>query len=113
LGLEWDEVTGEWRRLHIEELFDLYSSPNIIWVFKSRRMRWVGHVARMSDRRGAYRFLMGDMMERDHLKDLRIDGSVILKGAFKEWDGEMWTGIIWLRIGAGYTLVSAVMKLFP
>jgi hypothetical protein len=43
LGPKRDEVTGEWRRLHKEELNDLYSSPNIIWVIKSRRMRWVGH----------------------------------------------------------------------
>jgi hypothetical protein len=48
---------GDWRKLHIEELYDLYSSSNIIWVIKSRRMRWVGHVACMWDRRGAYRVL--------------------------------------------------------
>jgi len=47
-----DEVTGEWRRLHSEELHDLYSSPNIIWVIKSRRMRRVGHIACMGERRG-------------------------------------------------------------
>ena len=47
-----DEVTGEWRKLHNEELNDLYCSPNIVWVIKSR-MRWVGHVARMGERRGA------------------------------------------------------------
>ena len=46
-GPRRDEVTGEWRRLHNEELNDLYSSPNIVWVIKSRRMRWAGHVARM------------------------------------------------------------------
>jgi hypothetical protein len=53
-----DEVTGEWRRLHNEELYVLYSSPNIVRVIKSRRMRWAGHVARMGDRRGAYRVLV-------------------------------------------------------
>jgi hypothetical protein len=54
-----DEVTWEWRRLHIEELNDLYSSPNIIRVIKSRRMRWVVDVARMREGRGAYRILVG------------------------------------------------------
>jgi hypothetical protein len=54
-----DEVTGEWRRLHNKELYALYSSPNIIRVMKSRRLRWAGHVARMGERRGAYRALVG------------------------------------------------------
>jgi len=48
-GPRRDEVTGEWRRLHNEELSDLYSSPNIVQVIKTRRMRWAGHVARMGD----------------------------------------------------------------
>jgi hypothetical protein len=52
-------VTGEWRRLHKEELNDLYSSPNIIRVSKSRRMRWAGHVARIGEGRVAYRVLVG------------------------------------------------------
>jgi hypothetical protein len=50
-----DEVTGEWRKLHNEELIDLYSSPNIVRVIKSRRMRWAGNVERMGEKRGVYR----------------------------------------------------------
>jgi len=61
-GIFWlkrDEVTREWRKLHNEELNDLYCSPNIVRVIKSRRMRWAGHIARMGKRRGVYRVLMG------------------------------------------------------
>jgi len=58
-GPRRDEVTGEWIRLHNEELNDLYSSLNIVRVIKSRRMRWVGHVARMGEERGMYRVLLG------------------------------------------------------
>jgi hypothetical protein len=58
-GPKRDEVRGKWRRLHIKELHDLYSSLNIIRVIKSRKMRWAGHVARMGERTGAYRFWMG------------------------------------------------------
>ena len=54
-----DEVTEEWR-LHNEEVNDLYCSPNIVWVIKSRRMRWAGHVARMGEERGVYRVLVGE-----------------------------------------------------
>ena len=57
-GPRRDEVTGEWRRLRNEELNDLYSSPNIVRVIKSRRMRWAGHVARMGEERGVYRVLL-------------------------------------------------------
>ena len=58
-GPRRDEVTGEWRRLHNEELNDLYSSPNIVRVIKSRRMTWAGHVAHMGEERGVYRVLVG------------------------------------------------------
>jgi len=58
-GPRREEVTGEWRRLHNEELNDLYSSPNIVRVIKSRRMRRAGHVARMGEERGLYRVLVG------------------------------------------------------
>ena len=58
-GPKIDKETGEWRKLHNEELSDLYSSPIIIWVIKWRRMRWAGHVPHMGDRRGLYRVLFG------------------------------------------------------
>ena len=58
-GPKRDEVTGEWSRLHNEELSDLYSLPNIVRVVKSRRMRWAGHVARMGEGRGVHRVLVG------------------------------------------------------
>jgi hypothetical protein len=54
-----DEVTGEWRKLHTEELNDMYSLPNIVRVVKSRRMRWAGYVARMGEERGVHRVLVG------------------------------------------------------
>jgi hypothetical protein len=59
-GPKRDEVIGEWRKLHNEELRDLNSSPIIIRIIKSRRMRWVGHVARMGEKRNAYRLLVGN-----------------------------------------------------
>ena len=63
-----DEVTGDWRRLHNEELNDLYSLPNIVQVIKSRRMRWAGHVASMGEERGVYK------REEDHWGDLGVEG---------------------------------------
>jgi hypothetical protein len=57
-GPKRDEVTGEWRKLHNEELHNLYSSPVIIRQIKSRRMRWAGHVSRMGEKRKVYRVLV-------------------------------------------------------
>jgi hypothetical protein len=98
-GPKRDEVTGEWIRLHNEELNDLYSSPNIIRVIKSRRMRLARYVARMGEGRGAYRILVGRPEGRRHLED--PDGRIILKWIFKKWDGKAWTEVIWLRIWTG------------
>jgi hypothetical protein len=58
-GPKRDEVTGKLRKLHNEELNDLYCSPNIVLVIKARRMRWTGHVAHMGKERGVYRVLVG------------------------------------------------------
>jgi hypothetical protein len=62
-----DEVTGRWRKLHNEELHDLYSSLSIIRIIKSRRMRWAGHVARMGEKRNAHRLLVGKPEEKTPL----------------------------------------------
>jgi hypothetical protein len=83
----------------MEEHHDLYSTPNIIRVIKSRRMRWAGHAARMGDRRGACRVLVGIHKEGDHLEYLVVDGRVILKSISMKCDGGTRDAFIWLRIG--------------
>ena len=77
-GPRRDEVTGEWRRLHNEDLNDLYCSPNIVRVIKWRRMRWSGYVARMGEERGCIGSWRGNRREGDHWGDLGVDGCVIL-----------------------------------
>jgi len=83
-GPNRDEVTREWRKLHNEELNHLYSSPRIVRVIKSRRMRWAGNVARMGERRGAYRILVGNLTERGHLGDPGLDGTIVLRWIFRK-----------------------------
>jgi hypothetical protein len=100
-GPKRDEVRGEWRKLHNKELNDMYPSPNIFRVIKSRRMRWAGHVARMEDRSVAYRFWCGNLRERDNLEYPDVDGRIILRWIFRNGMWGLWTGLIWLRIGTG------------
>jgi hypothetical protein len=78
-GPKRDEVTEEWRKLYNEELNDLYPSPNIVRVIKSRRLRWAGHVARLGWREECIGFWWGNLRERDHWEDPGIDGRIILE----------------------------------
>ena len=103
---------GEWRRLRNEELNDLYSSPNIVGVIKSRRMRWAGHVARMGEERGACRVLVGKPEEKRPLgrprrrwvDNIRMDLQEV-GCAYGDWIGLVQDRNRWR------TLVSAVMNL--
>jgi hypothetical protein len=79
-GPKWDEVTVEWRRLHTEELNDVYS-PNIIWQIKSRRIRLMGHVALWESVEVYAGFWWENLKERNHMEQR------ILKWIFKQWDG--------------------------
>jgi len=110
-GPRRDEVTGEWKRLHNEELNDLYSSPNIVRVIKSRRMRWAGHVVRMGEERGVYRVLLGKPegkrplgRPRHRWMDIRMDLQEVGCG-YMDWIGLAQDRDRWR------TLVSAVMNL--
>jgi hypothetical protein len=95
-GPKRDEATGDWRKLiHNEELNDLDSSPTIVRVIKSRRMRWEGHVARMGEGRGMYRILV-----QKH-EGKKLFGRIILRWIFRKWDVGIWTGSSWLRIETG------------
>ena len=81
-----DEVTREWRKLHYEELNDMYSTPNIFRVVKSKRMRWSEHVARMGKRTGVYRVLEGNSDGKNHLGYPGADGRIIVGWIFGKWD---------------------------
>jgi hypothetical protein len=93
-GPKTDKVTGGWRKLHNEELRDLYSSPSIIRMIKPRRMRWAGHVARMGEKRNAYRLLVGKpegrrLLARQRRKWVDNNGSW---GDRRRWCGLDWSG---------------------
>jgi hypothetical protein len=90
-------VVGGWRRLHNEELHNLYASPNVTRVMKSRRMRWMEHVARVGEMRNENKMLIAENLKgRDQSEDLGVDGKIIL-----EWilGKEVLKLCIWLRIG--------------
>jgi hypothetical protein len=107
-----DEVTGEWRKLHNEELRDLYSSSSIITIIKSRRMRWAGHVTKMGKKRNAYRLLVGKpegkrplgRPRRRWVDNIRMDLLEI------GWGGVDWIGLAQDR-DTWRALVNAVMNL--
>jgi len=94
------EVTGEWRKLHNGEFNNLYCSPNIVRVIKSRRMRWAGRVAHMRRGEVIKGFWWRNLRERDHVGNPGVDGR-ILRWIFRKWDVGLWTGSSWLRIGTG------------
>jgi hypothetical protein len=97
-GHRRDEVTGEWRKLHNEELNDLNSLPNIVRVVKSRRMRWARHVALIGEERVVHRMLVGKHEKKGQWGDPDVDGRVILRWIFRKLEvvGIGWS---WLMIG--------------
>ena len=98
-GPRKDEVTGKWRRLHNEELNDLYCSPNIVQVIKSRIMRWAGHVARKCEERGVYRVLVGKLEGKRPLGRPRRRWVDNIRMDLQEVG--IWTGLGWPRIETG------------
>jgi hypothetical protein len=111
-GPKRDEVTVGWGKLHNEELRDLYSSPSIIRIIKSRRMRWAGHVAQMGENRNAYRLLVGKPEGKRPLGRPRCRWADNIKIDLLEigWGGVDWIGLAQDR-DKRTALVNAVMNL--
>jgi len=84
-GPKRDEMIGEWRKLHNEELNDLYSSRNVVWVIKLKRIRWAVHAARMREKRGIYRVSVGKTKGKRTLRYPGVDGRIILRLIFRKW----------------------------
>ena len=100
-GPKRGKVTGEWRKIRNDELNDLYSSPNIVRVIKSRRMRLAGHVARMGERRGVYRVLVEKPEGKRALGRPRHRWEDNIKIDLQEVGCRAWAGSSWLRIRTG------------
>jgi hypothetical protein len=94
-----EKMVGDWRRLHNEELRNLYASPNIVKETKSRRMRWAGHVAGIGEMRSAYNILVGKSEGRNHLAKQGIDRSLVLEWTLGKYGGSLWIRSVWLRLG--------------
>ena len=92
-------MTGEWKKLHNEELNDLYCSPNIFRLSKSTRMRWAEHVARMGRGEAYTGFWCGNLKVKNCLEDPGVDGRIIFRRIFRKWNVGAQTGSSWLRIG--------------
>ena len=111
IGPKIDEVIEEWRKLHYEELNDLYSSPDILRVIKSRRIRWTGHVARMGERRGVYSVLEGKLQGKSPLGRPRRRWEGNIKKDLQEVEYE---GMDWIKLADDrdrwQALVNAVMN---
>jgi hypothetical protein len=90
-------MTGEWRKLHNEKLHGLYSSPTIVRVIKSRRMRWAENLARMDEGRDVCRVLVGKLDGNRYWRDPDVDGKIILIWIFRKWHVGVWTEVSWLR----------------
>jgi hypothetical protein len=87
LGSMRDEVTGEWRKLYNEQLNDLYCLPNIVWLIKSRRIKWTGNVVIMGVRRGVYGVLVWKPEGKGWMEIPRLHRSVIYKRMYRKWNG--------------------------